>query len=322
MVHICLTAKRGRYNSVLKTVNKHKWIVSGTRKVSREIYLSFDQTNIRSKKFKEINAILQQTDDLESFETIDPYIQAKNTILTDAFCENNYKLILDVDRTITRGSPGTIHHSIPPILQKMNDRGIWVYLATGRSVDDLTRLTNKYPIGKNSIAENGGIILGFGTDGYVKFGKKDEPRKVLDYLKRKYRTKEDMAQGERITEVIFLQKDLPRPRLEEAIKATKAKVDVHEGKNSYHVSARNINKGSAILELADRLDWGNSFKIAVGDSHLDVPMFKACEYSFAPKNCDEQARKACTQVLGGKYEKCLKEIYALIEKSDYGADHQ
>lgn len=198
----------------------------------------------------------------------------------------------------------------------MEDRGIWVYAATGRSLYDLTNLIRKNSIQSNSIAENGGIILGFTETGYLEWGNKDEPRKVLQYLKSKYKKKEDMKQGERITEVIFLQKDVTEDQLNEAIETTDAKVKIHKSQNSYHISAKNIDKGSAILELANRMKWGNSYKIAVGDSQLDVPMFEVCEYSFAPKNCDKHARSACSQLLCSRYEKCLEEIYDLIEKSD------
>lgn len=252
---------------------------------------------------------------VNDFQVIKGYVSARNAKLRDALAANNFRMILDVDSTITRGRTGTIHPSVPPILQKLKDRGIWIYVATGRSSSDLANLIRRYPIQQNSIAENGGIILGFGQDGYIEHGSKNEPMKVLKYVKNKYGVKEDMDQGERITEVIFLQKDITEDRLNKAIKNTKAKVTVHKSRNSYHISAKNIDKGSAVLELADRMRWGNSYKIAVGDSQLDVPMFEVCDYSFAPKNCDKYAEDACSQVLDGSYERCLADIYDMIVKS-------
>ena len=180
----------------------------------------------------------------------------------------------------------------------------------------MTQIVSNNPIQKTSIAENGGIILGFMLEGYAEVGDKTEPNKVLDYLQKKYKIKEDMKQGERITEVIFLQSDVSSKQLNEAIKKTGAKVSIHKSQNSYHVSKKGVDKGSAILELGKRLKWGNAYKIAVGDSQMDVPMFDACDYSFAPKNADDSARDACTQVLDGNYEEAIARLHELIQKSN------
>lgn len=316
MVYVYVETSKGKFQDVRTKIHNRKLVISSANQTLNEIYLNLQGTGPYSKKYKEIKDALQRMRGVETVKEIPAFIDTSNTKLKDALAINNCRFILDIDSTITRGGAGTIHHSIPPILKKMKDRGIWVYVATGRSLYDLTNLISKNPIQPHSIAENGGIILGFAKDGYLEWGNKDEPRKVLEYIQRKYKKKEDMEQGERITEVIFSQREVSEEQLNEAISATDAKVKVHKSQNSYHISAENIDKGSAVLELASRMKWGNSFKIAVGDSQLDVPMFEACEYSFAPKNCDEHARSACSQVLNSRYEKCMAEIYDLIVKSD------
>ncbi len=77
-----------------------------------------------------------------------------------------------------------------------------------------------------------------------------------------------------------------------------------------------MNKGSAILELGKRLRWGNAFKIAIGDSQMDVSMFEACDYSFAPENADDFAKESCTEVLVGNYEKAITNLHNLIMNSN------
>ncbi len=293
---------------------KHDIIITSANETFDEIIINLIETSNRSKKYKSIRDIIMGMRYVESITPIE-IPKHKNTKSTRLFATNNIRLILDVDSTITRRA-GIIHHSIPPILKKIQDKGIWIYIATGRSIESLSEIIRQNPtIQRNSIAENGGIILGFTHDGYLEWGNKEEPRKVLEYLQKHYTIKEDMEQGERITEVIFLQDDVTEDQIKRAIKSTKAKVAVHKSQNSYHISAKDIDKGSAILKLADKMKWGTSYKIAVGDSQLDVPMFKACEYSFAPKNSDEHAKAACSKILHGSYEKCLKEIYEIIEKS-------
>ena len=316
MVYVYIETKKEKFDDVLVKVRNHKFIIASANKTFSEIYLNLQGIGERSKKFIIIKDVLKRMRGVETVTVIRGFIEARNAKLKDAYATNNCRFILDIDSTITRGGAGTIHPSIPPILKKMQDRGIWVYVATGRSLNDLINIIKQIPIQINSIAENGGIIFGFAEIGYVEWGNKDEPRKVLEYLQTHYQIKEDMKQGERITEVIFLKTDVTEYLLNDAIKETKAKVSIHRSQNSYHISAKNIDKGSAVLELANRMKWGNSYTIAVGDSELDVPMFDACDYSYAPKNSDEHAKSSCSELLSSRYEKCLAEIYDLIVKSD------
>ena len=268
---------------------------------------SKSRIRILEDTFKKIRGVLLVT-------YIPLYLNIKDTSLNESLRTNRCRFVFDIDSTLTRGGPGTIHHKIEDVFNKMVEKGIRIYLATGRSMPDLNKLIKEYPVEKYPIAENGGILLGFGPDNYLEFGNKTEPNKVLEYLQVKYQIPEDMAQGERLTEVIFLQKNVTLKRIAQAIKARKAKVDIHASKNSFHISKRGINKGSAMLELGKRLHWNNQMIIAVGDADMDIPMFKNADYSFAVGNASKGAKRAASKVLKGKYEQGIKEIYDLINK--------
>ena len=241
-------------------------------------------------KFKQIRGVLRVTPVL-------PHLNVEDVSLRESFRTNRCVMFFDIDSTLTQGKPGTIHHKIKPIFQKIKDKGINIFLATGRSMPDLADIVRKYPVQRYAIAENGGIILGFGSDNYIEFGDKKEPDKVLNYIRVKYGTPEDMDQGTRLTEVIFLTGDISKKRLDKAIKTTRAKVDVHTSKNSYHISKRGINKGTAMLELCTRLHFDNQMVIAIGDADMDIPMFKKADYSFAVGNASPNAKKAAKKVL-------------------------
>ncbi len=316
MVDLFLSLKKGKFDDVLAKIRKKKFVVATANSTLNEIFLNFSDLKPHSKEFKKIKCTVEKMRGVEYVKVVKRHLKVKNINMKKSLSNNTCRLIFDVDSTITRGGMSTIHPSIPPIFQKIEDRGIWIYVATGRSVYDLTQIVNDNPIQKTSIAENGGIILGFTTEGYLEHGNKTEPNKILTYLQEKYKIKEDMKQEERITEIIFLQSDVSMNQIEEAKKATNAKITVHKSQNSYHISKTNVSKGSAILELGKRLKWGNSFKIAVGDSQMDVPMFDACDYSFAPKNADNFAKESCTEVLNGNYEQAIKILYELIIKSN------
>jgi len=315
MVDLFVSIKKGKFDDVIAKMRKKKYVVATANRTLNEIFLNFSDLKPRSAEFKTIKDIVIKMRGVESIEIVKGHLKAKNTSMKESLSNNTCRLIFDIDSTITRGGVGTIHPSIPPIFQKIEDKGIWIYVATGRSLYNLIQIVNNNPIQETSIAENGGIILGFAKDGYIEHGSKTEPQKILTHLQKKYNIKEDMKQGERITEVILLQSDVTMKQIKQAQKATNAKITIHQSQNSYHISKAGVSKGSAILELGKRLKWGNSFKIAVGDSQMDVSMFDSCNYSFAPKNADAFAKEACVEILNGNYEEAISNLYDLIINS-------
>ena len=316
MTDLFISTKKGKFDDVIRNIRKKKYVVATANSKMNEIILNLDTLKPRSDEFKKIKTIVAKMRGVESVEIIKSYLKAKNTSLEESLSRNRCRLILDVDSTITRGGIGIIESSIPTLLQSIEDKGIWIYIATGRSVYDLIQMVQNIPVQKTSIAENGGIILGFATDGYIEVGNKTEPNKILRYLQEKYQVKEDMRQGERITEVILLQSEVTAAQIKKAEKTTKAKISIHQSQNSFHISKSGVDKGTAITELARRLKWGNAFKIAVGDSQMDVAMFNACDYSFAPKNADDSAKEACTEVLDANYEKAITILHDRFLKTN------
>ncbi len=277
------------------------------------LIIKIKEFEINETKQEEIDNKLR-IDGIKKIVFIKQFLKVEEVELKESLRTNWCRFVFDVDSTLTRGGPGTVHPTIHEIFQKMTDKGIWIYLATGRSMPDLNTLVMKYPVQKYSIAENGGIILGFPPQNYFEFGNKTEPDKVLSYLQSQYGVKENMEQGERITEVIFLKKDVTKDQIDEAIKQNNAHVSIHESQNSYHISKNGIDKGSAVLDLADRLHWKNRMIIAVGDAGMDIPMFEKAGYSFAVNNATEAAKSAAKQVLDGDYENGIRQIYEIIEK--------
>ncbi len=312
ILHVFIVLESGKEKRALKAIKSMNH-VQITAHNSNEIVVKLDnppqnkskQTQIKNS-FTKIPGVLQAS-------LVPPYLAVKNAKRDEAFRTNKCGIFFDIDSTLTQGAPGTIHPKIKKILQQIQDRGIWIFFATGRSMPDVINLITNYPAESHAIAENGGLILGFGKNGYMEFGNRDEPDKVLNHLKTKYRIPEDMRQGIRLTEVIFLQRDVSRKHLDSAIKHSNAKVDVHPSTNSYHISQTKINKGTAMLKLCELLHF-NRFIIAVGDADMDIPMFEKADYSFAVGNASPNAKNAANQVLDGEFEKGIEEIYNLINR--------
>lgn len=303
--------KPSRKSAIGKAIEKEGLTITVTASDSL-IIVKVKEHSPEVGKIKKI--IKNFKDGIISATPVKRFLKVKDVELKEALRTNKCRFVFDVDSTLTQGNPGVLHPEIETIFQKMNDKGIRIYLATGRSMPDLVDLIKKYPIEKHSIAENGGLILGFPPDNYLEFGNKKEPNKVLNYLQTVYQINEDMAQGERFTEVIFLKSDVTRKQIDESISETKAKVSVYESKNSYHIAKEKIDKGSAMLEVGRRIHWGNTWIIAVGDAEMDIPMFKKANYSYTVGNASESAKEAASKVLSGKFEKGVQQIYNIIRK--------
>ncbi|MDA7940986.1 MAG: Cof-type HAD-IIB family hydrolase [Nitrosopumilus sp.] len=302
-MEIHIKTGRSKDEEVLKQVKEYGRITS---RRGKEIIL--ESEGKLKKLLDELGKIKGVTDVYH----IKPHLKKKGTKIKEAFRLNRCVLVFDVDSTLTRGSPGTIHPKIKPIFDSIRARGIWIFIATGRSMSDAINLSQEYGRAGYAIAENGGIITGFGKAGYHKFGDKKEPKKILEYLREKYRVREDMDQDIRITEVIFKKKDVSMKKIREAKNSTKVDVDIHASKNAYHISKHAINKGTAMLWLVEKLDIGDQLVIAVGDADMDIPMFKLAGYSYAVGNASNNAKKAAKSVLKGKYEKSIEDLFKRI----------
>ncbi len=86
-------------------------------------------------------------------------------------------------------------------------------------------------------------------------------------------------------------------------------MDVLASKNAYHVTKKHINKGSALERLRTELRFGDyDIIVGVGDSDLDISLFKESDYKFAVGNASPDAKKAATP-LKGNYVDGVVEMY-------------
>ncbi len=312
---VFLIVSEDQHDFVLQEIESHGYTVMVNSRQTHSISVRVDDFGDNQQSKEQLEQDFSGIDGVLQVQLAAPFLNAGEEVpLTASFKTGGCRLIFDVDSTLTQGTPGVIHPDVENIFDKIKEKGIRIYLATGRSMPDLIELIKILPISKHSIAENGGIILGFPPKNYDEFGTITEPKKILTYLQGKYSVREDMDQGERFTEIIFLKKDVTMEKLKEAKSATGANVDFHESQNSFHVAEHGKNKGTAMLELAHRQHWGNDFKIAIGDAPMDIPMFEKADYSFAVGNCTAEAGNAASKTLSGKYEKGIQEIYEIIEQ--------
>lgn len=226
----------------------------------------------------------------------------------------NLHCFFDIDGTLTRGS-GIINRKIRTIFGKMKkDHGMRIYFASGRSIPRLAKDMESFGTEPYGIAENGGIILGLINN--ETFGDRTQPDVLDSYMRRNCpKVREDIDQDYRKTERIYLQESISRKQMSEYVKKSKAKVDVHPSKNSYHVSAKGINKGTAIEAFAAEMRFGpDDFIVAIGDADMDLPMLDASDLGFAVGNASHAMIDRADISLAEEHDKGIAGMYGELLK--------
>ena len=226
-------------------------------------------------------------------------------------------IFFDIDSTITHHPAPTIYREIKDKFANFTAHNVAIYFCTGRDKKHVEALIKKFNTSPYGIAEAGGIIINSNIPN-EKFGDRSEPDKLLLFIQNNYKKAQiDNNQQGRTTEVILKRESITRNQLDTAKNKSKAKIEIHESKNTYHITKKGINKGTAISYLAsvDELDLGeNHVLYSVGDSELDIPMFNATNASFAVENATNETKKAATITLKESGVGRIDEIYEHIFK--------
>jgi HAD superfamily hydrolase (TIGR01484 family) len=290
------------FSNVIKLNKKH-----AIKAVMKESLLNTDDDKILeiAKKIKKIKTIRSVT------PFADRVKDSKHKEITPQ--TNKLKhIFFDIDSTITHLPSPIIHRQVKDKFAKFTEKNVTVYFCTGRDKIQVEKLIVQFETSPYGIAEAGGIIINSNLPN-GKFGDRTEPDKLLQYVQNKYKNVQiDEKQQSRMTEIVLKKETITPLQLKNAIKSSKANVEIHQSKNTYHITKKGINKGHAIHYVTgvDGLNLGEGHIIySVGDSNLDIPMFDATDHSFAVENATKEAKKAASVCLQNSGPAGIDEIY-------------
>ena len=225
-------------------------------------------------------------------------------------------MFFDIDSTLTHPGIKDLDRGVKNTFAKLRQQKCSVYFCTGRADYEVRELIRMYKTEDYGIAENGGIVIN-STLPACKFGDRSEPDKLVRYMnEHAIPYSLDSDQQTRKTEYVITKDSIKRSRLEAAVSESGARVDVHESKNTYHIGKTGINKGTAMMYLTGEkelgLDRTTHLIVAVGDSELDIPMFKHADSSYAVGNANAKVKKSATYCMSANAPKIVGEIYAAL----------
>ena len=210
-------------------------------------------------------------------------------------------LLTDIDGTMTDPSR-RIHLRSIELVRSLVDDGVEVVLASGNAscfMDALCRM-----IGTNGthIAENGGVFrVGYNGSLHIE-GTRKAPEEALQVLQEYYH-----KQGKELSLLSptyrFTDFAIARTVPIEEVETILSGHPVHVQDTGYaiHIQPLGINKGTALIALAEEMDLVPSDFLAIGDSVNDIQALRTAGIGVTVANANTETKAAAQYVAQKKY---------------------
>ena len=223
-------------------------------------------------------------------------------------------IVLDVDGTLT-DERGVIHHEVVEALEELRERRLKALLSSGNGYPILVGLAYYLPVTRLVIAENGGVV-GFKSD-YRVIGDPERARRAREVLLLSGLVLESWQNPFRMVDYAF---HVPRGvNVDEVVEKCRVLVRglgvvVESSGWAIHVRDERVNKGVGLEVACKRLGLDLDEVIAVGDSDVDIPLFKKAGFSIALGNSTEKLREEANKLTREGYWRGFLEAIEIIKQ--------
>lgn len=222
-------------------------------------------------------------------------------------------VLVDVDLTLT-DEKRRISSRVVAALEALEDAGLSVVLASANAYPFVYSLAKYLPTSGWVVSENGGVV---GRDGSMKFTSDFDTQSlrplILELLSD---VLEDSWQNAyRRVDLTFRVKEGVNP--EDAVKQARAALaplglEVSYSVVAVHVHPPGVNKGRGVDVLLEMLGERPEKIVAIGDSEVDVSMFKKADIAIALAHSPEEVKASATYVTRKPYSEGFIEAADLL----------
>jgi len=199
---------------------------------------------------------------------------------------------IDIDKTITRH--GIIPAPVVAALRKLEENGIKVILASGNALPVVSGLRKYLGVSGAVIAENGGQV--YYKKKIVKIGSREKVLKarelILKYLENY--VEESWQNPYRYSDLAFKAKvdiETAAKKVRDLVCSTMKDMRVYSSGVAIHVGEKIVNKGAGLKEALKLMELDPSEVVAIGDSEVDLEMFKVAGLSIAVANAVSELKE-------------------------------
>jgi phosphoglycolate phosphatase len=210
-------------------------------------------------------------------------------------------LLTDIDGTITDPSR-RIHTGAIETIRSLVDQGVIVVLASGNTSCFMESLCKMIGTQGSFIAENGGVFRVGYTDPLRITGDQSVCRKALETLQAYYRPRgkelDLFSPTYRFADLAFA-RTVPVGEVKEIVKDHP--VQVIDTGYAIHLQSLGVNKGTALVDLADQMGLEPADFLAIGDSVNDVQMLKTAGIGVTVASAHPDTKAAAEYVAEKEY---------------------
>lgn len=256
------------------------------------------------KKFYEIKGILTVT--VAAFKPT-------SILITPVPRNKSLYFFLDIDKTITDKDTKYVNTKAYAVFRKMEKLSHKIIFTSGRSFGELYEMIrDSNTISRIAIAENGGVIVNGRLDGDIILGDKNVCEDAYyNRLKPKYPKLHE--EGKMRKSEVVVNRAYGIQKLQKCL-GKNSEVRIYDSGDWYHIDSKDVHKGKAVYEIKNTiLKIPDDRVISMGDSELDIPMFKASKFSIAVGNADPKVKSYATICVKGTYMDGVLEGFRLFE---------
>ncbi len=224
-------------------------------------------------------------------------------------------IVIDIDGTLTDESR-RLDLAAAAVIRKLD---VPVILASGNVLCFVKCATKLMGASDIMIAENGGVIsLGFDGPVYIK-GDRARCVQVLEMLRANFEL-EELDAADRLSDVA-LRRNFDIEAARQIIADNEIRdVELVDTGFAVHIKSMNVNKGTALLEVAALIGLDAGGIMAIGDSVNDIEMLHAAGLGVAVGNANPVLKSTADMVTSGRYGAGVVEALEYAGKSSLWPD--
>lgn len=221
------------------------------------------------------------------------------------FAEVNYVIVSDYDRTITDENLKLYEPVLDALKILVEDHNFHFMIASGRTLDYLTKHLEGVNFVDAFIAENGAVVYLPRSESTCKFGQNNEELRVL--------LRESSIPFDAGEIVISLRRDYAG-EIDDFVSRLDMNVRVEYNRDSIMVLPAGVTKATGVKEALNNLGLDDARLICIGDGENDQPLFDIASLSVATADSVSELKKRadiiCSETSARGVTKFLNELRA------------
>ena len=198
------------------------------------------------------------------------------------------------------------------IIRKLEEKGVLTFLITGRNFCVTSAIAKYLGTCGLAAAENGGVIW----DGFKKIflGFKERAEEGLKVLMKKFGDKIVIVNSPYRETDVLVKRTFDLNEANEFLRENGVKARMLDSGVVYHIVDSSVNKGKALIKLAETAGINIKDTVAIGDNLNDIDMLREAGFGIAVGNAPKALKDEADYICKKEFAEGFKEAIFLLFK--------